>query len=397
MNDSTKRAAFARYRHAVAAVRDETLPQDSRDRAGDDMVDARLALDAALIDDGAADEARNAAAARLSGVTGRSAGPTAAEIRDWLDPNTPTRSLHLPLSGIETRAGEWYTSGGVGAGYTVPTSTLDRVIYHINNTSGIFPAAYKLLTATGEAITIPTLTTDAAAAVVTEGSEITADTTLAFGSETLYSRKIAVAFPLSNELLRDSAVDIERVVGDAAGRAIATLLATYLATGAGPGSSLPEGLTVGGTSALTSGSAVSISYDEAYQLAYSLVPGARKGAVWTGGSGVTLHLAQMVNDAGDHVWQPSVALGQPDTLLGHAYYEDAAMPAMTAGLKPLAFWNPEFFWVRLVDGNRNGGIDLAFSSDYEFTKDLTWCRALMHVDSRVIGSGGEVQYITMGS
>jgi HK97 family phage major capsid protein len=152
-------------------------------------------------------------------------------------------------------------------------------------------------------------------------------------------------------------------VGDAAGRAIATQLAGFLATGTGSGE--PEGITVGGTSALTAAATTSITFEEVKELAYSLVPGARKGAVFTGGSGVTLALAQMRNDNGDFVWQPAVALNQADTLLGHAYYEDAAMPNMTAGLKPLAFWAPDYFWVRVVSGGSNGGIELAFSSEFE--------------------------------
>ena len=45
------RAIHEEYRRAVEAARDETLPEESRAKAGTDLVDLRHKLDAALIED----------------------------------------------------------------------------------------------------------------------------------------------------------------------------------------------------------------------------------------------------------------------------------------------------------------------------------------------------------
>lgn len=77
--------------------------------------------------------------------------------------------------------------------------------------------------------------------------------------------------------------------------------------------------------------------DKLIDLTTSLKQGFRMNASWlmnrpTGGT-----VRKLKNGEGDYLWQPSLQLGKPATLLGYPTYEDDNMPDVGAGAFPVAF------------------------------------------------------------
>ena len=77
--------------------------------------------------------------------------------------------------------------------------------------------------------------------------------------------------------------------------------------------------------------------DKLIDLTTSLKQGFRMNASWlmnrpTGGT-----VRKLKNTAGDYLWQPSLQVGKPATLLGYPTYEDDNMPDVGAGAFPVAF------------------------------------------------------------
>ena len=318
-----------------------------------------------------------------------------AEVRAWLDPENPKRSLYLPLGAQSRSNEEWWKDVGstVKAGYTVPTSLLDRVIYHINGESSIWAPSYHLNTSTGEDITVPVLATDATAHLTAEKTAATI-TNPVFGSETLKSYRLDGFFVLSMELMRDSGVDVTRLVGDAAGRAIGTLLGQYLATGTGSGE--PEGITIGSTSAATCASKTVFTLNELKTLYYSVPAGARRNGCFIMGTDSIALLATLIDDNGNYIWQPALIAGQPDTLFGRPCLEDCHMPSLASGNRPIVFGDlSNYFYIRTVDRATSGGILLEFDSSPLFTSFEVTARWAIWTDSRVMGGGGEIKYLAL--
>jgi HK97 family phage major capsid protein len=71
----------------------------------------------------------------------------------------------------------------------------------------------------------------------------------------------------------------------------------------------------------------------------SLTPRAayRRNAHWLMSSTTVAHLAKLKDGEARHVYQPSLALGVPATLLGYPVEVDETMPTVAAGAYPIAF------------------------------------------------------------
>jgi HK97 family phage major capsid protein len=391
---------FDLYRHAYVVARDEKLDQHTRDAALDDAFRLRGELDQALIErTNPAGVSENAAARISGGFREVSDAAEEAELKALFDPENSKRKMQFNWPTEQRADAIWSKDSSVGsvlAGNTVPTSVLDRVVYHLNAQSAIYPFAYKLITSDGRDMKVPVLTSDATANQTAEKTAATL-TSPVFAGQTFKAWRQDLYMVLSAELMRDSAVNMTQIVGDVAGRAIATKCASVWATGAG--TTVPQGLSVGATSALTTASPTSVTADEVLSLYYALVPQARKNACWIVSSDAMTKLAKLKDDDGRYLLSPALSLTQVDTLLGEPIGEDPAMPNMTAGLVPIVFGDlADYFWIRLVQGGQNsgeGGIVIELSDQVYFTSFEVVCRAAVWTDSAVLATtAGEIQSIT---
>jgi HK97 family phage major capsid protein len=236
-------------------------------------------------------------------------------------------------------------------------------------------------TASGEDITIPTLTAYSTAALTPEGSAIS-ESDPTFSNITLGAYKYGFLVPISSELLSDSGVNIESVIADAAGNAIGYAINSVLTTG--DGSNKPQGLVTAAGSGITGGTAVSGAFtaDNLIDLIYSLDGAARTlpGVAFMANTSSLGAMRKLKDNSGQYLYQ--VGVGQPDSFAGFPVIENPAMAATGTSAKSVLFGHMPSFVVRQA-----GGLQVASSADYAFNQDLVYYRFLIRVDSDLTHAG----------
>ncbi len=74
-------------------------------------------------------------------------------------------------------------------------------------------------------------------------------------------------------------------------------------------------------------------------LVHTLKSGHRQGAVWAMNSATLAEVRKLKTSDGAFIWQPGLADGQPDRLLGYPVIEAEDMPDIAGGNTPIAFGN----------------------------------------------------------
>jgi HK97 family phage major capsid protein len=329
-----KRLIDVRQR-AVNEFRTSEEPETQR-KAWDAAEEARSSLDSMIVEvlereEQAAEEAREAAAVV------QSAAPKS---------DLPVDEIRAVARGergrfedmLDFRADIVTSDSTVYAQYTVPQSWASTVINFQIAQSGLLQAGPTILTTQGgNQINLPALLTDAAAVLTAEGSAAT-QTNPVFTTIPLNAYRFDGYFSVSNEVLDDTGVDLTGLLRTYAGRAIAAKVNPYFTDpDTGDGSSKPAAVQVGCTSALTAASYSALTLEELKQLYYTVLPVYRANGKWVGNSALTLAIAQMRDDTGAFIWQPSLASAEPDRFMGKPWFEDAYMDSFATGNEPVIF------------------------------------------------------------
>jgi len=280
----------------------------------------------------------------------------------------------------EKRRAQFEIRALASATATVPVTFADFVVVALTEGNPIYDGATKLRTSTGEQITLPRVTANQTAAFVTEGSSISpADPTIS--SITLYANKIASLTLLSNELVRDSGFDILGTVGRQAGAQISFVSGSAMTLGTG--TVLPQGFVSAATglSTATKSGTVTATFFDALDLAtvlYALNPSYRNtNTVWHAATTAVSKLRKLQDLNGQFVFQPALAAGQPDTLMGYRLKENVHMAAVASASKSVAIIHEPSYYVRELP------IEVASSQDYLFNTNQTALRTLYGVDGNI--------------
>lgn len=280
----------------------------------------------------------------------------------------------------EKRRAQFEIRALASAAATVPVTFADFVVVALTEGNPIYDGATKLRTTTGEQITLPRVTANQTAAFVTEGSTISpADPTIS--SITLYANKIAALTLLSNELVRDAGFDILGTVGRQAGAQIAFVAGSAMTLGTG--TVQPQGFVSAATglSTATKSGTVTATFFDALDLAtvlYTLNPSYRNtNTVWHASTTAVSKLRKLQDLNGQFVFQPALAAGQPDTLLGYRLKENVHMAAVASASKSVAIIHEPSYYVRELP------IEVASSQDYLFNTNQTALRTLYGVDGNI--------------
>jgi len=280
----------------------------------------------------------------------------------------------------EKRRAQFEIRALASASATVPVTFADFVVVALTEGNPIYDGATKLRTTTGEQITLPRVTANQSAAFVTEGSTITpADPTIS--SITLYANKIASLTLLSAELVRDAGFDILGTVGRQAGAQIAFVAGSACAIGTG--TVQPQGFVSAATglSTATKAGTVSATFFDALDLAtvlYSLAPSYRNtNTVWHASTTAVSKLRKLQDLNGQFVFQPALAAGQPDTLLGYRLKENVHLAAVGSASKSVAILHEPSYYIRELP------IEVASSTDYLFNTNQVAIRTLYAVDGNI--------------
>jgi HK97 family phage major capsid protein len=194
---------------------------------------------------------------------------------------------------------------------------------------------------------IPVVASNGAATwIAEEGAFVEADD--AFTQITLGAHKVGTIIKVSEELINDSAFDVEGYITNEFARRVGRAEETAFLTGAGANSNQPLGLTAasgGAGTGLTAASATAITADEIIDLVFSLREVYRKNASYIMADSTVKLLRKLKGGDGQYLWAPGLVAGQPDTLYGHAVHTSMDMPAATAGLKPILFGDYKHYWI----------------------------------------------------
>ncbi|MCX4325494.1 MAG: phage major capsid protein, partial [Lachnospiraceae bacterium] len=103
--------------------------------------------------------------------------------------------------------------------------------------------------------------------------------------------------------------------------------------------------TGGAETGVTAASATAVTADELMDLYYSLKSPYRKKSVWVLNDSTIKAIRKLKDNNGQYLWQPSLAAGTPDMILGRPIKTSAYMPAIAAGAKTIAFGDFSYYWI----------------------------------------------------
>lgn len=268
----------------------------------------------------------------------------------------------------------------------VPVTFFDAVWQKAREIGPMLRVSNVLTTASGEDIRFPQLTAFSTASQVAAGGTIAASDPT-FSSVVLGAYKQAFLVAVAEELLTDSGVNLEDELARAGGNSIGYKVNTLLTTGSG--SDEPNGVVTAASSAVTGTAAGGVpTGDNIVDLYYSLDGSVRSSAAFAFmASPTTIASIRKIKDTtGQYIFQPSLAAGTPDTLLGRPLVENPAMASGTSAKSILAGdWNA--YRVRVA-----GGLNISQSSDYQFNLGLVNYRFQIRVDGDLMDTSAIKYY-----
>lgn len=272
--------------------------------------------------------------------TGASADQYDAIFRKWVRDGAAGLELHerkvlqSNYQSFEGRA-QQVATGGAG-GYTVPEGFWNRVSETMKAYGGVIGNVNLITTTTGN--DLPWMTNDDTAnkgAILAEGVAI-GEQDVTFGVRTLgaylYTSKL---IRVSYQLLQDSAIDVEGFLARKFAERLARIHNEHFTTGSGTGQ--PDGLVTGATLGKATNGATAITFNEIVDLVHSIDP-AYRGSGRTKfmlNDGVLAYLRKVRDDSGGSglgrpLWEPSVQVGEPNTLFGYPYVINQDMASTVA-------------------------------------------------------------------
>lgn len=167
----------------------------------------------------------------------------------------------------------------------------------------------------------------------------------AFGQVSISAYKVATMLKISDELLNDSAFNLEAYISKEFGRRIGSKEEEAFFTGDGKGK--PTGIfnATGGAADGTTTTTANITFDDVMDLFYSVKSPYRKKAVWVLNDTTVKALRKLKDNNGNYIWQPSVQAGQPDMILNRPYHTSSYVPELAAGAKVMAFGDFSYYWI----------------------------------------------------
>jgi HK97 family phage major capsid protein len=308
-----------------------------------------------------------------------------SDLRRWARGEMRSIDIAVP-SNVSFRD---LTKGTATAGgNTVPTTFYGQLMAHLIEVSGVMMAGPTVLnTASGETIEVPVTTAHSTATLTAEAAALT-ESDPAFAKRSLGAYKYGVLLQASSELLSDTGVDLEGYLAMQAGRALGNAFGVHAITG--DGSSKPTGIVTSASTGVTGGTGVAGAFtaDNLIDLYYSVIAPYRNSSScgWMMRD-ATLGAARKLKDSnGQYLWQPSIQVGAPDTLLGKPVYTDPNVAATATTAKSVIFGDFSAYFVRLA-----GGVRFERSDDYAFNTDLTTFRAIIRADGLTVDQTGALK------
>jgi len=275
-------------------------------------------------------------------------------------PTAGGRDAGLPAASVEYAQAFWnimrnpqnaapgvHNSLRVGqdadGGYLVPTEFEARIIQALEEENALRGLANVITTSSGDR-KIPVEATRGTASWVDEEGAIP-ESAAKFDQVTIGAYKLATLIKVSEELLSDSAFDMEAYIAHNFGRRMGSREEEAFLVGDGKGKPTGVFADVGGGELGATTSAATITIDDVLDLFYGLKSPYRRNATFVMHDTTVKTIRKLTDKNGQYLWQPSIKAGEPDRILGRPLVTSAYAPEMKAGNKAIAFGDFGYYWV----------------------------------------------------
>lgn len=270
-------------------------------------------------------------------------------------------------------------------GYTVPTEMLAQIELAKLKYGGIFKSrAFVLETMNGREIELPTGNdTDNTGQLLAEAAADAVDEDPAFGQKVLnaymFSSKIV---KISIELIQDSIIQMEKIIGDMLGERIGRAQSNYFTTGTG--SSQPNGIVTASILGKTGagGQTTTITAADLIDLKHSVDVAYRESAEYMMHDSTLKAIKLLVDDNSRPLWSSGLAAREPATIDGDPYVINNSMAVMAASAKSMLYGDMSKFWIRNVKG-----IELFRFSELYMVNRQIGLVAFQRADSEALNAG----------
>jgi len=280
---------------------------------------------------------------------------------------------------LETRALSAKT-GAAGA-YTIPTGFANELEVALKSFGGIMDAGTIMETETGETIPHPTMNdSNNVGTILGENTDAGASTDPSFGvinieAHTFSSKPILVP----NQLLEDSAFNLEAYLSAALAERINRAFNTYGTTGTG--TNQPQGVVVATTKGADA-AAAAVTYDNIVDLLHSVDPAYRVNGKFMMNDSTFKALRKLKDNNGQPIFQLSLRDSEPTTLLGKPVIINNDMANIGTGAKSILFGDFSKYKIRRV---KNYGIKRLVERYAEFNQ--TGFLLFIRLDGKLIDAG----------
>ena len=225
-------------------------------------------------------------------------------------------------------------------GYLVPDE-YERTLVESLEEENFFRKLATVITTSGGERKIPIVTAKGTAEWIDEAETYPfSDDT--FGQVTIGAYKLATMIKISEELLNDSAFNMESYISKEFARRIGAKEEEAFIIGDGDGK--PTGIFTAEKEDVTA-KGTAITFDDVMDLYYSLRAPYRNKAVWILNDSTVKALRKLKDGNGNYIWQPSIREGEPDKILNRPYYTSIYAPEIETGKKVLAFGDFSYYWI----------------------------------------------------
>lgn len=225
-------------------------------------------------------------------------------------------------------------------GYLAPDE-FEKTLIEALEEENIMRSLAKIITTSSGDRKIPIVASKGTASWVDEEGPIP-ESDDSFGIISIGAYKLATMIKVSEELLNDSVFKLDSYISKEFARRIGAREEEAFVVGDGNGK--PTGVFDSGQVGLTTTTAA-IKFDDIMDLFYSLKSPYRKKATFLMNDATVKEIRKLKDGNGQYLWQPSVQMGEPDTILNRPVKTSAYVPIIEAGKKPIAFGDFSYYWI----------------------------------------------------
>ena len=238
-------------------------------------------------------------------------------------------------SGFKNPSNELRVGLDPSGGYLVPDEYDRRLIQGLEEENILRKLGTTITTSGQHKINIAA--TKPAAAWIEEGGALQfSDAT--FAQILLDAHKLHVAIKVTEELLYDSAFNLESYIIEQFGKALANAEEDAFLNGTGVGQPLGLFAEVGGGHVAGTLSAA-LKADDVLGLIYELKRPYRKNASFIMNDKTVAQIRKFKDNNGAYLWQPSYKEGEPDRVLGYAVHTSEFVPENAIAFGDYSYYN----------------------------------------------------------